>query len=161
MNTILKTLITVGIVASSNLSAMAKETTPDTSTLQNKELITREEGEATTNAPSLQDEVENMKQLRPAQLAEKQRAMHEAMQKMTPAQREEMREEMREELNRMSPEERKTLHDQGQTEEEKLLERERIEHSAEPQQEAAASAPVQSSVKAKSHVRKTSPNKKA
>jgi hypothetical protein len=139
MNTILKALITTGIIAIFNLNAMAEEAASGVPALQDKKELTHEEQEAAAGAPSLQDEVERLKQLKPKQLAEEQKAMHEAMQKMTPEQREEQREEMREELDRMSPEDRHALHDPAQTEEEKVLARERIEHSADPEHEAAAS----------------------
>jgi hypothetical protein len=157
MNTILKALFTAGIVATFNLNAMAEDAASGVPALQDKEELTHEEQEAAAGAPTLQDEVERLKQLKPKQLAEEQKAMYEAMQLMTPKQREEQREEMREELDRMSPEDRKALHDQGQTEEEKVLVRERIEHSADPQQEAAASKPIPAAVQPKSATAKALP----
>jgi hypothetical protein len=160
MNTILKALITASIVAIFNLNAIAEEAASGVPTLQDKEELTHEEQEAASGAPTLQDEVERLKQLKPKQLAEEQKVMHEAMQKMTPEQREEQREEMREELDRMSPEDRKALHDQGQTEEEKVLARERIEHSADPQHEAAASKPTPPAEKQKTASAKARPANK-
>ena len=160
MNTILKALITTGIITTFNLNAMAEEAASGVPALQDKEELTHEEQEAAAGAPSLQDEVERLKQLKPKQLAEEQKAMHEAMQKMTPKQREEQREEMREELDRMSPEDRHALHDPAQTEEEKVLARERIEHSADPQQEAAASKPIPPAAKQKTASTKARPASK-
>jgi dihydroxyacid dehydratase/phosphogluconate dehydratase len=144
MNISLKALITAGIVATFNLNAMADEATSGVPVLQDKEPLTHEEEEAAAGIPTLQNEVERLKLLKPKQLAEEQKAMHEAIQNMTPQQREEQREEMVEELESMSPEERQAMHDKAQTEEEKALAREHIEHSADPQHEAAASKPIQS-----------------
>ena len=160
MNTILKALITAGIAATFNFNAMAEPAASSVPTVQDQEELTHEEQEAAAGAPTLQDEVERLKQLKPKQLAEEQKAMHEAMQKMTPKQREEQREEMREELDRMSPEDRHALHDAAQTEEEKVLARERIEHSADPQQEAAASKPIPAAVQPKSASAKALPANK-
>jgi hypothetical protein len=157
MSTTLKALITASIVAIFNLNAMAEEAASGVPAFQTKDPLTYEEEEAASGAPTLQDEVERLKQLKPKQLAEEQKAMHEATQLMTPKQREEQREEMREELDRMSPEDRKALHDQWQTEEEKVLVRESIEHSADPQQEAAASKPIPAAVQPKSASAKALP----
>lgn len=149
MNSILKVLLTAGILALSNFNAMAEDAASAVPTSQTIEKLTHEEEEAIASTATLQDEVERLKQMNPKQLAEEQKAMYEAMQKMTPQQREEQREEMVEELERMSPEERQALHDQAQTEEEKLLEKERIEHSADPQHETAASKPIPPAAKQK------------
>ncbi len=141
MNSILKQLvivITTGIIASFNLNAMAEEAASGIPALQSKEELMHEGAEAASGAPTLQDEVERLKQLKPKQLAEEQKALHEAMQKMTPEQRVEQREEMQEELARMSELERKTLHDKRQTATEKLLSQEHAEHNGDTQHKVDA-----------------------
>ncbi len=130
MNSILKTLLAAGIVTTFNLNAMAED--------------------AASAVPSLQGEVERLKELNPKQLAEEQKALYEAKKKLTPQQFDEQRGEMLKELNRMSAEEYKALNDKTQTEEEKLLARERAEHSADPQQEATASKAIPPEAKQKS-----------
>lgn len=140
MNFILNALITVGIVATFNFKAMAED--------------------AASAVPTLQGEVERLKELNPKQLAEEQKALYEAKQKLTPQQFDEQRGEMLKELNRMSPEEYKALNDKAQTEEEKLLARERVEHSADPQHEAAASKPRKSETQQKAATAKARPANK-
>lgn len=139
MNIILKTILTTSAIVFS-LNTLAEEI-PTSSTLasQDKEALTHEKEEVGTS--TFQDRVGRLSELKPEQLAQEQKALHEATQKMTPKQREEQREEMREELDKMSAEERQSLHSQAQTEEQALLTRERTEHMSNPQHEASASKP--------------------
>jgi hypothetical protein len=160
VNSILKALIAAGIVATFNFNVMAEGTVSAVPSLSNKTDLTHEEKEATSGVPTLLDEVVRLKQLNPKQLAEEQKALHEAMQKLTPQQLDEQREGMLKELNSMSPEERQALHDQAQTEEEKLQARERIEHSADPQHEAAANKPKKSETQGKASSAKARPANK-
>lgn len=140
MNSIHKALLAAGIIAMFNFNAMAED--------------------AASAVPTLQGEVERLKELNPKQLAEKQKALYEAKQKLSSQQFNRQREEMLKELSGMSPEEYKALNDKPQTEEEKLLARERAEHSADPQHEAAASKLIKSEKQRKAAPAKAHPASK-
>lgn len=157
MNTLLKTLLTASFIASLNLNAIAEEAASGVPAVLSQEELSHEEVEKASGTPTLQDEVARLKELKPKQLAEEQKALHEAMQKMTPEQRAEQREEMQEELARMSELERKTLHDKRQTETEKLLSQEHAEHGGDTQHEAEAIVAKQPFAQQKSPSLKTRP----
>ncbi|NOU00047.1 MAG: hypothetical protein HOO95_00500 [Gallionella sp.] len=113
MNIPLKALLTIGLLVSANYSAIADE--------------------AASAVPALQSIVERMKEMTPRQLAEEQKTLYETMQKMTPEERESTRNVMLDEWGKMTSEERNSLHDKGRSDEEKLLDREHLEHQNEHQ----------------------------
>jgi Skp family chaperone for outer membrane proteins len=114
-----------------NLDVVAQEAASSVPALQSSDVATYDAEMTTPASSTLQREVERLKELKPKQLAEEQKALYEAMQKMTDEQRAEKREEMLRELENMSPTERKFLHDERQTETEKLLSQEHEEHGGD------------------------------
>lgn len=160
MNSFFKALLAAGILALFNLGAWAEDAASAVPSLQVKENLIQEEQEAASDAPTLLDEAKRLKELNPKQLAEEQKALYETMQKLTPQQLDGQRKGMLNELSRMSPEEYKSLNDKAQTEEEKVLAREYIEHSADPQHEAAASKPIPPAAKQKTASTKARPANK-
>ncbi len=126
MKTTLNTLIVFGIITLLSSCSTAKKVVP-----------------AAPPPPSLQAEVDRLKELKPKQLAEEQKALHKAMQEMTPEQRADQREVIIKELDTMSPEERQALHDKRQSEAEKALAKELAEHGGEIPQESNVDTPEQ------------------
>jgi hypothetical protein len=122
MNSILKSVITADIVVLFNFSAIAEDMLSLPSALN----ASQEEAEIFA---TLKQEVEEMKKMKPEQLAEEQVLLHQTVKQMTPEQRLAKRKGILEELNQMSLAERRALNDQPLSEAEKFAAQERIEHS--------------------------------
>ena len=88
MNTILRTLVAAGIVASFSLNALASDP---------------------PNTQEQTQHMEPMKNLTPEQRAMAREARHKEMSSLTPEQREARRKEMRDRREKMSPDERKEM----------------------------------------------------
>lgn len=103
MNAILKSMMTVVIVASLNFSAQAA----DVSVQDHMQRLERMKGmtpeQRAREREALREEVRNMT---PEQRALRRRELHERIEKMSPEERREMRERMRVRWLNMAPEER-------------------------------------------------------